>query len=123
MLRLFAPFTPFVTEEVWSWWQEGSIHRAEWPNAAEIRALAADGDPALIADLAVVLSSVRRAKSEAKVSMKAEIESLTVSAPAATIARLQTAAGDLSAVGRIKTVTWTESEGSIETTATLATTD
>jgi valyl-tRNA synthetase len=122
MLRLFAPFTPFVTEEVWSWWQEGSIHRAEWPNAAEIRTLAADGDPALIADLAVVLSSVRRAKSEAKVSMKAEIESLTVSAPAATIKRLQTAAGDLNAVGRIKTVTWNEAEGSIETTATLATT-
>ncbi len=123
MLRLFAPFTPFVTEEVWSWWQEGSIHRAAWPNAAEIRVLAADGDPALIADLAVVLSSVRRAKSEAKVSMKAEIESLTVSAPAATIKRLQTAAGDLNAVGRIKTVTWTESEGSIETKATLAITD
>ncbi|CAB4909264.1 unannotated protein [freshwater metagenome] len=123
MLRLFAPFTPFVTEEVWSWWQEGSIHRAEWPNAAEIRTLAADGDPALIADLAVVLSSVRRAKSEAKVSMKAEIESLTVSAPAATIKRLQTAAGDLAAVGRIKIVTWTESEGSIETKATLATTE
>ncbi len=110
-----------MTEEAWSWWQEGSIHRAEWPNAAEIRTLAADGDPALIADLAVVLSSVRRAKSEAKVSMKAEIESLTVGAPAATIARLQTAAGDLNAVGRIKTVTWSNAEGPIETTATLAT--
>jgi valyl-tRNA synthetase len=122
MLRLFAPFTPFVTEEVWSWWHEGSIHRAEWPSAAEIRTLAADGDSALIADLAVVLSSVRRAKSEAKVSMKAEIESLTVSATAATIARLQTAAGDLNAVGRIKTVTWTSAEGPIETTATLTTT-
>ena len=47
-LRLFAPFLPFVTEEVWRWTNDTSVHRAAWPSVDE---LATGGDPALLADV------------------------------------------------------------------------
>ncbi|MGL5248317.1 MAG: class I tRNA ligase family protein, partial [Brooklawnia sp.] len=55
-LRLFAPFMPFVTEEVWSWWQPGSVHRAAWPSTEE---LPTGGDAALLDDIAAVLMAIR----------------------------------------------------------------
>jgi valyl-tRNA synthetase len=103
-LRLFAPFLPFVTEEVWSWWQEGSIHTASWPSAHTVGEIAGDGDPALVADLAVVLSAVRKAKSEAKVGMRAEVARAVVTGPADALARVALAEADLRAAGRIATL-------------------
>jgi valyl-tRNA synthetase len=76
LLRLFAPFMPYVTEEVWSWWQEGSIHRASWPEA-----LAVDGDPAVLAAGAEVLGEVRKAKTTAQKSMRAPVDSIRVVGP------------------------------------------
>ncbi|WP_285731286.1 valine--tRNA ligase [Nocardiopsis sp. ATB16-24] len=96
--RLFAPFLPFVSEEVWSWWQEGSVHVQDWPRADEYRAAAADGEAAVLAATAEVLRAVRKTKSEAKLSMRAEVEHVRVSGKQAEAARA--ASGDIAAAGR-----------------------
>lgn len=99
-LRLLAPFLPYVTEEVWSWWQDGSVHRAAWPTAAELGD-PADGEGALLDAVAAALAGIRGAKSQSKVSMRAELSRVEVCGPQALLDAAQVAADDLRKVGRI----------------------
>jgi valyl-tRNA synthetase len=101
LLRLLAPFLAFVTEEVWSWWHDGSIHRASWPAAAELAGAAAGGDPAVYVLVAEVLGEVRKVKSEAKVSLAAPAHHVIVHDTAERIALLEAGRGDLCAAGKI----------------------
>ena len=99
-LRLFAPFLPFVTEEVWSWWQTDSLHRAPWPEVAECGEVA-DADPSVLEVTSEVLGLVRRAKTEAKRSMRAPVDLLTVTDTAPRLAALAHASGDLGDAGGV----------------------
>ena len=101
LLKLFAPVLPFVTEEVWSWWREGSIHRTPWPDAAALKAAVAGADPATLQIAGEVLGEVRRAKSEAKRSMRAEVERVTVTDTPERLEAIVQAGGDLRAAGVI----------------------
>jgi valyl-tRNA synthetase len=109
LLRLFAPFLPFVTEEVWSWWQEGSVHRASWPEAASLTESAGGADGTVLRAAVEVLAAVRKAKSEAKVSMRAAVRRVQVSHDAAVVAALGAAAADLRDAGTIAELELVES--------------
>lgn len=100
LLRLFAPVLPFATEEVWSWWREGSVHRAPWPVAEPLRAAAADGDPAVVGAAGAALAALRKVKSEAKVSMRTEIVRARLEVPAALLPGVRLALDDIRSAGR-----------------------
>ena len=117
VLRLFAPIMPYVTEEVWSWWKDGSIHRSSWPVSDEV---IMSGDPALLSDVSAALIQIRGAKSQASVSMKTEISLAKFYGTAEALAHLLAVESDLRAVGRITgEVMWVEHEGPIEVDVTL----
>ena len=102
MLRLFAPILPFATEEVWSWWHHGSIHRAPWPVAGPLRAAAGDdADPGLLRTAGATLAALRKLKSEAKMSMRATIARAELVVPADQVAAIALVAADVKAAGRV----------------------
>jgi valyl-tRNA synthetase len=77
MLRLFAPFLPFVTEEVWSWWRPGSVHQAAWPTSDEVVASIGGADSSTVTvflQSQLALADIRRTKAAAKKSVKAVID-------------------------------------------------
>jgi valyl-tRNA synthetase len=123
--RLLAPFLPFVTEEVWSWWQEGSVHRASWPEAGELTGAVApvrgedrggDGAGAAAREAvalevtADVLREVRKAKSQAQVKMRAPVARVVVHDTHARLAALELGAEDLREAGSIEAIETREAE-------------
>ena len=105
-LRLLAPFTPFATEEAWSWWQEGSIHRSTWPTRSEVETFTQGQSSSMLTTASEALMGIRKAKSDQQLSMKAEITSLTINAPEEKLQELNQFETDLRSVGKIEKITF-----------------
>ena len=104
--RLFAPFLPFVTEEVWRWWHDDSVHLAAWPTLSEL----GDAPRATDAYAAVgqVLEAVRREKSTQKVSQRKEVAELVVAGPGELLETIQLGQRDLVDAGGVRSVVYEE---------------
>jgi len=106
-LRLFAPFLPFATEEVWSWWRPGSVHSSKWPSDAEVIAAAGGEDERgrqALQMAAQILGEVRKKKSEGKRSPKTPVVRLVIRAPESELALLPDIDQDLRAAGLIQQI-------------------
>ncbi len=109
LLRLFAPFLPFVTEEVWSWWKEGSIHTSPWPTRQELDALVAADSPQTrerdqqIYDQATeVLFEVRKRRSEDKKPIKVPITGVVLPDAFRALIAIPQVEADLKSALRVK---------------------
>jgi len=98
--RLLAPFLPFVTEEVWHWWHDDSVHLANWPTLDELGTLSVDPG-SIYQPVCDALEAIRREKSTAKVSQRALVERMVVNAPEEFVTALQLAKNDLIAAGNV----------------------
>jgi valyl-tRNA synthetase len=105
LLRLFAPFMPYITEEVWSWvfaeeTGHQSIHRAPWPRIDELEEVAGPADAGSFEIAVLAQTVINKAKADAQVGMGREVESLTLAAAPATLERLQPVLSDVLAATR-----------------------
>jgi valyl-tRNA synthetase len=102
LLRLFAPHLPFVTEEVWSWWQEGSIHGAIWPDPELLRAETGEAERLTYRVAADVLGAIRKAKTSQQKSLRAEVDLAIVRDTAERLRALEPALEDVQQAGRVR---------------------
>jgi valyl-tRNA synthetase len=116
LVRLFAPFLPFVTEEVWSWWQPGSVHQARWPEPAESGGAgpAQDRTDGLLAAASGAIAAVRAAKSAARLSMRAPARELVITAGPSWLAAARAVLPDVQAAGQVGEVLLRERAGEPE---------
>lgn len=103
-VRLFAPFMPYITEEVWSWKFAGAgkdafVHSTKWPEISEVAGVS--GDPAAFQAAVEVVSVIRGTKTMAQKGQRTGVSSLVVKASEADLKLLTTVLDDVVRAGSV----------------------
>jgi len=82
-MRLFAPFVPTITDEVWSWTfaertGKQSIHVADWPSAAEFEGIPDPNSDDSFTVACDAIAAVRKAKTDMGLGMGRPLASLSL---------------------------------------------
>jgi valyl-tRNA synthetase len=121
MQRLFAPILPFVSEEVWRWWNNDSVHIATWPTRTELTHDVADTHPSVLDAICDTLALIRRSKTEAKVSQKAVVEQVVITASQDIVAVIERGFRDIIDAGSVQAVEFIHAtNGELAVDVTLA---
>lgn len=122
LLRLLAPYLSFVTESVWSWSQEGSVHRAAWPTRVEVIAVSGTDAAAQqsVFHLTDALNAIRKAKTDLKVSVGTPVRQVIYFAAENVVTSLALVERDLKAACRADGLVLRTGEPHVEITLTPA---
>lgn len=125
IVRMFAPFVPYITEEIWQWAfaadtdMNPSVHKSPWPSLAEIESIPAPQQEALWTVTLAVVEQVRKAKADANVSMAAPVKSVTITCTPDAKKCIETAADDITRMLRIEALNITAAEGDMQVKITF----
>jgi valyl-tRNA synthetase len=105
-LRLFAPFLPYITEEVWSWLfteerPGASVHLAAWPSLAEVESVTRPAYAHTYDAAIEVTAKIRQAKAHAQKGMKYAVSRLEIGGTVQAREALLPALKDVLAAGNV----------------------
>ena len=115
LLRLMAPFLPYITEEVWSWafaeeTDQKSVHNAPWPSIEELAEIETPVSTSSFDTAVAALAAVHKEKTLAHMAVGAEIESLTLKCKPETASVLGGVIDDVMAAARVSAFKLIEDE-------------
>jgi len=111
-LKLFAPFLPYTTEEVWSYGfqdESKSIHHAAYPGVSDFEGIQA-GDPEVFDAAMAAQSVINQQKTVSKVSIARPVVQVSLRANSRTIERFLPAHRDVMGASKVEKIEWVQDD-------------